>query len=584
MFVMNFTRFLFIFCAFVVLVWPEQAFAQVKKNPSTTTTPQPLIKNPATSTPAAGQKAATPGQQKPAVATPGEKVELLPGAETLEVLKINGVEVRKVKNNVRFRQKDVYLYCDSAFMYPVTNSIEAFSNVRITQGDTVTLTGDSLYYDGNTRYAKVRGNVVLQDRSMTLTSTSLDYDMNTSVAAYYNNGRIVDKENVLTSRQGFYNTRTKLFTFKQDVKVLNPKYEVSSDTLQYSSTSRLVYLKGPSTIVGKDGGTLYANEGTYNTATHVSNFQSRAMVDYGKYTLTANRLYYDQKNDAGFAEGNVESFSKVDNITVYGDFGRYAGRTGITKVYGKALMKNISGPGDTLYLAADTLVSIDPKKDTTAKVPTKKVLGFPNVQIFKADLQGKCDSLVYNFADSTIYFYRDPVMWSGGSQMEADSMHVQLANNKIDKLFLRVNSFVISEDSLRNYNQIKGKTLTALFNAKSKIERVNVDGNGESLYFALDDKDSLLIGMNKVQCSKMVIRFVQNKVNKISFITKPDALFIPPHEIEEPDRRLKGFLWRIKEKPSEEEVVHRRRNREWKVDKPLEKTTLQRVRKRAKSD
>jgi len=536
---MKFTRLLLLTFVLAILTGVGQAWAQVNKTPAPQT--------------------AAPAQSKPA-ATTGDKVELLPGAEVLEVRKVNGVEVRKVKHNVRFRQKDVYLYCDSAFMYPATNSVEAFSNVRITQGDTVTLTGDSLNYDGNTRYAKMRGNVVMRDRSMTLTSSSMDYDMNTNVAAYYNNGRIVDKENVLTSRLGFYNTRTKLFTFKQDVKVVNPKYEVTSDTLQYSSFNRLVYLKGPSKIVGKDG-TLYANDGTYNTLTQVSNFQNRATVDYGLYTLTANRIYYDQKNDAGFAEGNVESFSKQDNITVYGDFGRYSGITGVTKVYGKALMKNVSAPGDTLYLAADTLVSIDPKKDTTVKGTTKKVLGFPRVQIFKADLQGKCDSLVYNFSDSTIYFFRDPVMWSGGSQMEADSMHVQMANNKIDKLFLRVNSFVISEDSLRNYNQIKGKTLTAFFNRESKIDRVNVDGNGESLYFALDDKDSVLVGMNKVQCSRMVIRFAENKVSKISFITKPDALFIPPHELEEPDKRLKGFLWRIKEKPEEAEVVHRRRGK-----------------------
>jgi hypothetical protein len=59
----------------------------------------------------------------------------------------------------------------------------------------------------------------------------------------------------------------------------------------------------------------------------------------------------------------------------------------------------------------------------------------------------------------------------------------------------------------------------------------------------------------------MVIRFVGNKVNKISFITKPDALFIPPHEIEEPDKRLKGFLWRIKEKPKEQEVIYRRKRK-----------------------
>jgi len=38
-------------------------------------------------------------------------------------------------------------------------------------------------------------------------------------------------------------------------------------------------------------------------------------------------------------------------------------------------------------------------------------------------------------------------------------------------------------------------------------------------------------------------------------------LFIPPHELAEPDKRLKGFNWRIQERPSEEQVVYRRRNK-----------------------
>ncbi|MES2731508.1 MAG: OstA-like protein [Bacteroidota bacterium] len=549
----KFNQYLFVLLAVVgALLSSQRSQAQSKPTTPAKGTTKPTAAKPGVAKPST-----------PAISATGDKVELL-GAEELVIQKVNGVEVRKVRHNVRFRQQDVYLYCDSAFMYPVTNSIEAFSHVRITQGDTITLNGDSLYYDGNTRNAKMRGNVVLHDGSMTLTSSSMDYDLNTSMAAYYNNGRIVDKENVLTSKLGFYNTQTKLFTFKEHVKVVNPKYVVTSDTLQYNSASRLVYLKGPSKIVGKDG-TLYANEGIYNTATQVSNFQNRVTVDYGKYTLSADRLDHDQKNETGYAAGNVESFSKDDNVTVYGDFGRYSGKTGITKVYGKALMKNVSGPGDTLYLASDTLISYENKKDTVAKRSNKKILAFPHVQIYKKDLQGKCDSLVYNFADSTIYFFRDPVMWSSGSQMEADSMHVQMAHNKIDKLFLRVNSFVISEDSLRNYNQIKGKTLTAFFDPKSKIDRVNVDGNGESLYFALDDKDSVLVGMNKVECSKMVVRFAANKVSKISFITKPDALFIPPHELEEPDKKLKGFQWRIKEKPTEEQVVYRRNSKKKKV-------------------
>lgn len=546
-------------------------------------------------------------QTRPATEqAPGDKIQLL-GADVLEVVKINGVEVRKVKRNVSFKQKDTYMYCDSAFLYPEANNIDAFGHVRITQGDTVTLTGDSLNYNGNAKYAKVRGNVLLQDKSTMLTTNSLDYNMNTSVAAYLNNGKIVDKDNTLTSQQGFYNTKTKLFSFKKNVLVVNPEYQVTSDTLQYSSTTKIVYLRSPSKIVGKER-ILYANAGEYNTLTQSSNFRGRAKADYGKYTLEGDTLIYDQVSEVGIARSNVEIVSKEDRITIYGDYARYSGKQGISRVYGNALMKNVDSSGDTLYLSADTLVSFDnkkalesqtqpkkpvakiaKKKETKSKKekiapvkpveavavkpsvdtlsgnasakPTKILLAYHNVQIYRADLQGKCDSLSYNLSDSTIRFFRDPVLWSNNSQMEADSIYIQMANSKVDKMYLRVNSLVASEDSIHNFNQIKGRTLTAHFNKESKMENVYVEGNGESLFFALDEGDSLLVGMNRVECSKMVIKFLENKVNHISFISKPDALFVPPHELSEPDKRLKGFIWRIKEKPTEEEVVYKRKNK-----------------------
>jgi hypothetical protein len=39
---------------------------------------------------------------------------------------------------------------------------------------------------------------------------------------------------------------------------------------------------------------------------------------------------------------------------------------------------------------------------------------------------------------------------------------------------------------------------------------------------------------------------------------KPDAKFVPPHEITEEDTRLKGFEWRFKERPVREDVVKTR--------------------------
>jgi len=53
----------------------------------------------------------------------------------------------------------------------------------------------------------------------------------------------------------------------------------------------------------------------------------------------------------------------------------------------------------------------------------------------------------------------------------------------------------------------------------------------------------------------MLINFENNQVNDISFYTSPEARFIPPHELDEPESRLKDFKWRIEEKPEKENVI-----------------------------
>ena len=96
--------------------------------------------------------------------TTGEKVELLPGSDSLVGVNIPGQVVRKIYNNVRFRQKGVLMYCNLAIQNVTTNVIEAYGNVRLVQGDTINVRGDTMYYYGNTRQANLRGHVVMRDR------------------------------------------------------------------------------------------------------------------------------------------------------------------------------------------------------------------------------------------------------------------------------------------------------------------------------------------------------------------------------------------------------------------------------------
>jgi lipopolysaccharide export system protein LptA len=483
----------------------------------------------------------------------GEKVQLIQ-AGSLEGVVIKGEELRKLIGDVIFKHEGTFLYCDSAYQYEKKNEIECFGRVRMLQGDSITLTGKKLLYNGNTKVAVVTGDVVLKDRKMTLTTDYLEYNTESKLATYLDGGKIVDNENVLTSMRGYYNTSSKIFWFKKDVKLVNDKekYTLISDTLQYNSTTKIATFRGPSKVT-KENDVLYADHGEYDTEKARSIFTGRAKVESGKYFIDGDRIRYDEVGKHGIAEGNVKMTSVENNLEVFGDKALYWGKDGIVKVIGRPLVKN-KMEGDTLFLTADTLISVDRKNPKDTTISEKYLQAFHNVKIFKMDLQAKCDSLIYNFVDSTIYLYQDPLMWSGGSQIEADSINILMKNKKIHRMDTNVNSFIISQDTIKNFNQVKGKKMVAYF-ADDKISRVNVSGNGQSIYHALEDRSNKLIGVNKADCSNIVIRFDAGNVRNITFINKPDAKFIPPHEVVESESKLKGFQWRLEEKPQREQVA-----------------------------
>jgi lipopolysaccharide export system protein LptA len=495
-------------------------------------------------------KAPTPPAGQQSTPVKGTPVQLLPGTGELQGGTFNGVKIRKLLGNVSFKQEDTFLYCDSAYQYLDRNEIEAFSNVRIIQNDTVTITGDRGFYDGARRTARMTGNVVMRDPRMTLTTSVLDYDLTRGTAYYTTGGHLVDPKNVLDSQQGFYNTASKVFIFKRDVHLVSTdaqgsQTDLRNDTLTFNTISKIAYFDGATRIKGPQGN-LYAEKGVYNTITRVSNFQRNAKIETPNYLLGGDQLVYDEGKLYGVATGHVSLISKKDNLLLRGDVGRYWRNLGRTKLYGsRPVVRNISGR-DTLYLAADTLLSIESRP---TKVNQRPVLyAWPKVQIFRGNLQGRCDSLTYDRQDSIIYLNRDPVLWQAHNQMTSDSMEIRQKRSQIDQVRLFSKAFVISEDTLHDFNQVKGRNILAYFK-QNRINRIDVLGNAESLYYALDG-DTAVSGVNKTLSATMRMSFANNKLHRISFLTNPDANFIPPHELKEDDKQLKGYRWRPDERPT----------------------------------
>ncbi|MCB0854553.1 MAG: Organic solvent tolerance protein OstA, partial [Bacteroidetes bacterium] len=204
---------------------------------------------------------------------------------------------------------------------------------------------------------------------------------------------------------------------------------------------------------------------------------------------------------------------------------------------------------DTLYLTADTLVSIDSEEDIN-----KRLLAYSNVKIFKTDLKGVCDSISYFVSDSIMFLYGKPALWSGENQMTADTIDMVIRNKSMNKIDLYPDAFVVTLDSAQYFNQIKGRSMEAFFK-DDELSKVNVYGNGESIFFMRDEKTRKLIGMNKIICSDIILKFDDRKLTDASFLVKPEGDFIPPHELKESDTKLNGFTWRGGERPKKFELL-----------------------------
>ncbi len=459
------------------------------------------------------------------------------------------VRYQRLIGNVVFQQNKTTIYCDSAHFYRRENSVEAFGHVHIIDGDSVDIKGSRLEYSGETKLAKLRKDVVfVKKATATLYTDHLDFSRPQNLAYYYNGGRLVDSINVLTSNKGYYNLNSNLASFKRKVKVVNPDYTMLADSLQYNSRTKIIYFVTRTTVIDKDSSTFVYEGGQYNTTTRASDVY-RGTGESEDYVIEGLQYDYDGIRKIGKVRGNVVMTSKKENLIIYGQASDYFEEEGITKVFNNAYVAKVTQDADTLFLSADTLVAIDNEDESK-----KRLLAYNNVRIYKTDMQGRADSIEYRPADSTIYFYQDPVLWTEGNQMTADSISMLIEKNTISRIYLVSKAFVISQDTLLNFNQIKGRRMTAEL-ARGKIDRVYVNGNGESLYFALDEEDQSFMGMNHILCGDITIRFRDGRVNNMSFYTQPDAQFIPPHELEEESTRLKDFNWREFEKPGRSDVV-----------------------------
>lgn len=482
----------------------------------------------------------------PSYSQTGDPIEII-NADELQYSEVGGVALRKLLGNVQLQQKDVTLYCDQADFYFEENLVDAFGNVHIRQGDSINIYGEKLHYDGNLKTAKLNKKVKLTDSRMVLTTEELDYDLNTRVGFYLKGGTLVSEEAVLTSNHGYYYSNTADVFFKKEVKLTHPDYVLNTDTLKFNTASRTAYFVSPTTI-HSDSFNVYCEGGYYNTQYDIAQFEKNARLDTRTQQLKADTIFFQRKSGYGYARSNIRWADTLNNILMRGNFAEYYENSDRIIATKNAVLIIVMD-NDSMFITADTLYSY---KDTIGNF--RNLFAYHHVKIFKSDLQGVCDSIAFSYRDSVFRMFDQPILWVDDNQLSADTMRMYLRDQKLYKMDLLQAALAVNESDSGLYNQVQGKDMFGFFK-DGQLERMEVEGNGESIYYAKDDSNAY-IGVNKAICSNMTIYFSSDKkVDRIYFLTQPDATLYPLSQFPKEESRLKYFQWFIKRKPTSKEEL-----------------------------
>lgn len=461
-------------------------------------------------------------------------------------------------------------------------------NARFEEGERLA-TGDLIRYDEANDRTFLSGNARYQDEKQNIVADEITYDARNETYSTRGRSVISDPPQILTADQVDYSEEKGLGIAMGNVVWQDTSAELTIVCERAEYDRKTDYLKAsggrnnrPLLITVIEGDSLFM---VSDTLLAIREEPAKALQDTLAIPMDSTALAEGMAmarqdtlsvpiDTADIAEGlatvRQDTLSVPIDTTGFAERLITAGRdtlavpidiAAIAEGLGTVRQDTSSVPIDTTGFAERVITAGQDtaaiRIDSTA-VPEKpadgenrrQLLAYYDVRIYKSDMQAVCDSLSYKSSDSTFYFYplrQNPIVWSDTSQFTADTVMMALADEKIDRILMRNNAFIINSPDELFFNQIKGKNVTAFFE-ENELRRMSVIGNAESVYYARDESGGY-VGVNKTVCSEMMLYFGDNQVDKIKFITEPKAEMKPMKQADHGALKMPGFFWEKQRRP-----------------------------------
>lgn len=435
--------------------------------------------------------------------------------------------------------------------------------VRMINRD-VKLETDIFTYDLISELGYYNTGGVLTDKENRLTSQEGEYIPATKDANFYIDVHLKslsegDTLDIYTDSL-FYNTNTHQANFTSPTKIINADGVINSTDGTYNTTSGEARLYRHSSVRTNSGTTLAGDTLKYDRQTGIGEaFGNMSITDSVKQsTLSGDYGYYNDIIDSAFVTGHAvaKEYSKGDTLYMHG---RYI--TSVLRVDSIVSVPADSKPAPeatatsdsvpAAELAADslpaslpgsgTLNGIDEIKPVVTLDSTHIISAWPRVRFYRSDMQGVCDSMSYVEKDSCLYMHRHPIVWNEGQQVFGNLIIVHLNDSTVDRADLPDFAFVAQEIEPDIYNQLTGKKMTVYF-VDGAIDYLYVDGSVQAIFFP-EENDSTINKIIQVESSFMSAWFKDGNVDRLKMWPETSGTATPLYLAKRSMLLLPKFEW-----------------------------------------
>ena len=523
-------------------------------------------------------------------------VQISPEGDSLDIfsdsLFYDGLaRLAKLKKNVVLQDSTATIFTD-LLLYNLNTRIAEYPKGVLIISDSTQLISKRGFYDAKTNIAFFADSVRTTNPNFKLVADSLNFNTRTEVVTFLSPTLIYDQDRFIYCEKGYYDDKRKYGVFAQNAYYLNrsdnksekatgdsiiydgnkkqyyivgnatfrdEEQEVTADSIYYDQTSEQYYFRGNPVFKSRDSTQtqrIQAGNSYYDKAKGNMVFTEGVTVTDKSQRLTSDTLLYNKEKKEGYALGNAVFVDTTQNTQVRGGTIYYNDSTKTVTAYNKPVFVS-QIDGDTTWLTADTLHSVETTPDSNNTDSTARhIKAYHDVRIFKNNLQALADSLFYDGRDSIFTLFGQPVLWADSVQFVGDTVKMKMQDSKIKMVSLLQNALIINCKDGTFYDQIKGRIIFAHFDS-SRIHHVDVFSSGEAVYY-VQDAENKYIGVNRIECSNMLLNFGDNQIQKIRFYTDPKAIMSNMRQTDHNAMRLKGFVWREAQRPKTREDILRR--------------------------